>query len=80
MRIKLSEREFKIIHEAVSFCKIEIPSEVIAGLVEDISDETASVLRDCCEEYLLHIGFDEQYEPNDEGKILETLIDKLYVK
>ncbi len=45
----------------------------------EISDNQADELRDCCTNRLDEIGFDENYEPTDEGKKLENLIDKLYI-
>jgi hypothetical protein len=37
-------------------------------------------LRDLCGERLQIYGFDENYNPTEEGKILEELIDKLYTE
>jgi hypothetical protein len=44
-----------------------------------ISDEDADALRDICGERLQTHGFNEHYQPTQEGKQLEELIDKLYV-
>lgn len=44
-----------------------------------ISDDIADELRDLCTERLDTHGFDENYNPTDEGKKLEVLIDKLYI-
>ena len=44
-----------------------------------ISDDIADELRDLCTERLDTHGFDENYNPTEEGKKLESLIDKLYV-
>ena len=44
-----------------------------------ISDDVADELRDLCSERLDTHGFDENYDPTDEGKKLEALIDKLYI-
>ena len=35
-------------------------------------------LRELCSNYLAEVGFDENYEANDKGKLLEELIDVLY--
>lgn len=43
-----------------------------------ISDDVADQLRDLCTDRLDTHGFDENYEPNEEGRRLESLIDKLY--
>ena len=44
-----------------------------------IPDDVADELRDLCAERLDTHGFDENYNPTDEGKKLESLIDKLYI-
>lgn len=51
-------------------------SIVLKGLQED----DAVDLRELCSDYLLEVGFDEEYVANEEGKILEELVDKLYVE
>src|SRR5512136_2952361 len=43
-----------------------------------LTDEEADSLRDACGEQLQRIGFDKDYEPTDEGTILEDLIDKFF--
>lgn len=44
-----------------------------------ISDDVADELRDLCTERLDPHGFDENYNPTEEGEKLESLIDKLYI-
>lgn len=44
-----------------------------------ISDDIADELRDLCTNRLDTHGFDENYNPTEEGKKLEALIDKLYI-
>ena len=44
-----------------------------------VSDDIADELRDLCAERLDTHGFDENYNPTEEGKKLELLIDKLYI-
>jgi hypothetical protein len=44
-----------------------------------ILDDVADELRDLCTERLDTHGFDENYNPTEEGKKLESLIDKLYI-
>lgn len=46
---------------------------------KSISDDMADELRDLCTERLDAHGFDASYAPTEEGKILEALIDKLFV-
>lgn len=45
----------------------------------EISEEQADLIRDLCSEQLQLVGFDEQYNLTQEGKILESLIDKFFV-
>lgn len=44
-----------------------------------ISDDVADEFRDLCTERLDTHGFDENYNPTEEGEKLESLIDKLYI-
>ncbi|HEY9897801.1 MAG TPA: hypothetical protein V6D00_01350 [Pantanalinema sp.] len=43
-----------------------------------LGDNEASELRELCQDRLLIVGFDEDYDPNEEGLRLEGLIDKLF--
>lgn len=45
----------------------------------EMDEDIASELRDWAGEKLQEIGFDEDYKLNKEGKILEDLVDVLYV-
>ena len=57
--------------------------ERLEGLVsienKTVPDDIADELRDLCAERLDMHGFDENYNPTDEGKKLEALIDRLYI-
>lgn len=44
-----------------------------------IPDDFADALRDLCSDRLDTHAFDANYDPTDEGKKLEALIDKLYI-
>ena len=44
-----------------------------------LSEEQADQLRDFCTDRLDEVGFDKNYEPTNEGKRLESLIDKLFI-
>ena len=48
---------------------------VIVELTEDIADE----IRSLCEDQLNAAGFDVNYALNSEGKILDSLIEKLFI-
>jgi hypothetical protein len=45
----------------------------------DIDNVLADEIRDLCSEQLQKSGFDENYNLNEEGKMLEKLIDIFYV-
>lgn len=45
----------------------------------DIDNVLADEIRDLCSEQLQLSGFDENYNLNEEGKILENLIDIFYM-
>jgi len=45
----------------------------------EIERDVAGPIRDVLAERLVKVGFDENYEPNEEGKFLEDLIDRLFV-
>jgi len=47
--------------------------------VINLDIDTIEAFRDCFTEELAQVGFDENYEPNEEGKILENLIDRFYI-
>jgi len=42
-----------------------------------LSEEEASELQEYLGDILIQIGFDENYEPTEAGRILESLIDML---
>ena len=44
-----------------------------------ISEDQADAIRDLCGEQLQTVGFNEKYELTQEGKILESLVDKFFI-
>lgn len=44
-----------------------------------INDEVADEIRDLCTDLLDRVGFDANYQPTQDGRRLEALIDKLFV-
>jgi hypothetical protein len=63
---------------------LDLPSNLYNFLITikeggSINEEQADELRDYCGEKLLEIGFDEKYNTNEKGRILEDLIDKLFI-
>jgi hypothetical protein len=56
-------------------------SQVLKAIAEggEITEDQADQLRDCCTDKLDEAGFDENYEPTEDGSKLEALVDKLYI-
>lgn len=82
MRIAISKKEYLILAEIYDFDKnpneIEVDnSGSFMYLV--ISEEFADELRDAVSETLVENGFDRDYEVTERGRLLEGLIDKLYI-
>lgn len=50
----------------------------IGGNMLTIHSEEAETLREYFTERLAKVGFDSEYKPNNEGVILESLIDNLF--
>lgn len=48
-------------------------------LVDQLPSEHVDQLRDLCGERLQAAGFDSSYQPTAEGRLLETLVDKLFL-
>tara|TARA_B100000508_G_C11261072_1_gene181147 strand:+ start:216 stop:449 length:234 start_codon:yes stop_codon:yes gene_type:complete len=47
--------------------------------IESLTEDEADDLRDLCGEKLQDSGFDLDYKPNQIGKRLESLMDKLFI-
>ena len=64
---------------------LELPPRLLEGLTRaresggQIEDDDADVLRDLCGERLQIHGFGPTYEPTEEGKQLERMIDRLFI-
>jgi len=56
-------------------------NQVLGTIAEggEIADDHADDLRDRCTDKLDEVGFDENYEPTENGRKLEALVDKLYI-
>ena len=74
MKMRVTTDEAEVLNEVV--CKYMIQDKVsfeqkptckIAIFAEGIADD----LRDYCSEYLLEVGFNQDYEPNRKGNALE---------
>jgi len=49
------------------------------GLSFSIPDDLAEEFREAFSDRLTEIGFDGEYEPNEEGRVLDDLIDQFFV-
>lgn len=50
------------------------------GILISLSPQMSERFREVFTEHLAKVGFDEAYEPTSEGKVLEALIDRFYIK
>jgi hypothetical protein len=50
------------------------------GFVKNIEDEDVEKLRFCLTELLARVGFDNNYELNPQGEVIERVIDKLHLR
>jgi hypothetical protein len=83
MTVELSQKE----HEMLA-TTVQMPDalrEVIRSARQagrkwhlELSEDDADDIRDLCGDTLQQIGFDEHYEPNKAGWILEGLVDKFF--
>ncbi len=51
-----------------------------SGMSIPLSSETSERFREVLTDHLAKVGFDDAYEPTNEGKVLEALIDRFYMK
>jgi hypothetical protein len=84
--VRLSGREAMYLRNA-TFLPDELARLVNAakdgednGIVISLSPEMSERFREAFTEHLAKVGFDDGYEPTSEGKILEALIDRFYMK
>ncbi len=81
MKVKLNKEQINFIEK---YLKKEQPKlyeifhKNILSSVFEIDEENASEIRDWCGDKLQLAGFNENWELNDEGKIIDELIDKFY--
>lgn len=82
--IKLNKDEFNYLCQMNIFSKKNrtiFDSKKIEKdmVIIELSENQADEIRDKCGEKLQIVGFDEKYDLTQEGKILESLIDKFYI-
>ena len=59
--------------------KLDFEEQRTCVVLKDLDENEAFDLRELCSDYLLEVGFDENYNTNTKGKILEELVYMLYV-
>ena len=84
--VRLSGREFLYLKNA-AFLPEELRRIIDAAaanretaIVMTLSRDMSERFREVFTERLAKVGFDRAYEPTNEGRLLETLIDRFYVK
>ncbi|HTE02122.1 MAG TPA: hypothetical protein VK668_22695 [Mucilaginibacter sp.] len=80
MNIQLTSTEFNYLiltffTERPDFRMFAGSDNVLSNIDEDVVDE----IRDWAGERLQKVGFDENYDLNQEGVILDSIVDKLYI-
>lgn len=85
LKIELNRNEYYYLCQASfledQYRKLLFPSQQQGDMYTlIISEEQADEIRDLCGERLQIAGFDEKYELTQEGKILESLVDKFFVE
>lgn len=84
LEIELNRNEYNYLCQA-SFLEDKYRKLLFSSEQQDgkyslkISEDQADEIRDLCGEQLQIFGFDTQYELTQEGKILESLVDKFFV-
>ena len=79
MRAKISQEQLDLLESAEETRELVKPlvtREPVLALEGEAYP--ISELRSACEDVLIRIGFDKDYNPNFYGKMLEDLIDKLF--
>jgi hypothetical protein len=85
LRIKLNKKEYNYLCQA-TFINESCKNLLSSSQTDDdtylitISEDQADEIRELCGEQLQVIGFDDKYELTLEGKILESLVDKFFVR
>ena len=80
MIIKLDTKQYNFLKDTLGKDRAELFVYLSNGngIILEVKDEIAIEIRDWVGEKLQKEGFDENYELNENGKILEQLEDLLY--
>lgn len=77
--LKLKEIQFMLTVLSLTVDLRRILEALVSAPNKVVSDCIADELRDLCADRLDTHGFDENYNPTEEGRKLESLIDTLYI-
>lgn len=85
MTVKLNKKQFDYLKHSLfdkqESLKLNLRvKEEIRYILIEVDEEAADEIRDWASEKLQRIGFDINYKLTNEGKMLESLIDKFYIE
>lgn len=87
MQFEFSKKEIDLIKEAsirekVDLSQVEIiqnPQDTNIYILQSDDEDLLNDIREACGELLVTIGFTKDDEPTEDGKVLEGLMDKLFI-
>ena len=85
-KIRLSATEYKILQQFSLSDKwladllVRHPAQNRGHSIVELSREECEQLRDHLTTRLAQIGFDRNYVPNEQGILLEAIVDRLYLQ
>lgn len=88
MQFKFSKNEIELIEKAAKNKKVDLSKLMIRKDLTGIEDnyilqsndlELLNDIREACGDLLMIIGFTKDDEPTKEGRIIEGLMDKLFI-
>jgi hypothetical protein len=78
MKVKFSKKEIDFLKNTFPLGKNDFNFFIITDESIELNKNLANKIRDWAGEKQQMIGYDENYELTEDGKILESIIDKLY--
>lgn len=79
-KIKLQQYQYNYLRQNCKLFQLKYSSEIFDKYVSVFfSNEETENIREWAEDKLQLVGFDENYNPNNQGVILEEIIDLFYI-
>ena len=79
-KIKLQQYQYNYLRQNCKPFQLKYSSEIFDKYVSVFfSNEETENIREWAEDKLQLVGFDENYNPNNQGVILEEIIDLFYI-